>query len=654
MSDTMSTAAALLLAWLVARPAPAQEAVPTFDELLAYKVSLKPELVGVHPRVFVTKAELDALRSRVHTTDRAAWDTVTRNLAAMKGAPPPAPGPQERRSQNDVAFAIVEVSVAYAVERKPAYLTAAKTWTLAAIDYEPWGYTYNKPNTDLAAGHLLYAIGWAYDLLYDDLTAAERARVRQSLERHANLVYEAFAPKPGRKHAFTQNHDFIPTAGLAVTALALMGESKDAERWAVLARAHHHRAGQLLSPDGYYYEGMEYWIFAAPWLVHFLDAWEHSTGESLWNRDVFRNWKTYLAHALLPDGESVFDFGDIWEGALTRAKGGAEYARVYPGGTLQSNYNVMYRVAARFQDPQAEAIAERYASFGHSNLEEFWTFLWRDPSLKAVPMDTLPLSHYFEDSGVVYMRTSWARDATAIAFKAGPPEGHRVGRLLSTLPEWRLDSGHAHPDAGSFIIWARGRYLTGDTGYAGLPSARNHNTMTFGGIGQGVESQHDVWREMDYRALDGIRIREANLAGGRATIVADLAAAYPKTAGVKDFARTFSWDGGTAIKVVDAVTLTTPRTAEWHLQSDTPFEGSGTRFQNGSATVRHLLVSFASPADAVVKTGRATVKAPGPPGSIEKGPEEERGYVLTATAPAAETVRFEVALEVFSAGNRNK
>ena len=39
----------------------------------------------------------------------------------------------------------------------PAYLAAAKKWMLAAIDYEPWGYTFDKPNTDLAAGHLLYA-----------------------------------------------------------------------------------------------------------------------------------------------------------------------------------------------------------------------------------------------------------------------------------------------------------------------------------------------------------------------------------------------------------------------------------------------------------------------------------------------------------------
>jgi hypothetical protein len=39
------------------------------------------------------------------------------------------------------------------------------------------------------------------------------------------------------------------------------------------------------------------------------------------------------------------------------------------------------------------------------------------------------------------------------------------------------------------------------------------------------------------------------------------------------------------------------------------------------------------------------VKAPGPPGSIEKGVEEPRGYVLTATAPAAATVRLEIAID---------
>jgi len=380
--------------------------------------------------------------------------------------------------------------------------------------------------------------------------------------------------------------------------------------------------------------------------VHFLDAWEHATGESLWDRDIFRNWKHYLAHSLLPDGRNVFDFGDVWEGALTRAKTGDEYGRVYPGGALESNYNVMYRVAGRLHDPEAQAVAERYAASGHGNLEEYWTLLWREPDLKPAPMSALPLRRHFEDSGVVFARTSWERDATAFAFKAGPPEGHRVAALLSKVPEWRLDSGHAHPDAGSFIVWARGRYLSGDTGYAGLPAARNHNTLTFGGAGQGVETNHDVWRAMSYAGLDAIRIREAHLGGRGARVVADFAAAYPQTIGLTALTRTFAWDGGAVFDVKDEVTLLEPKTLEWHLQSDTPFEASGGRHVNGKPGEPALEVAFLAPRDLKVEIGPAKVKSPGPPGSIETGPEEERGHRVTARAPAATAARFEVRLTV--------
>jgi hypothetical protein len=106
-------------------------------------------------------------------------------------------------------------------------------------------------------------------------------------------------PLNQRSGPFTRTR-FIPASGLAVTALALMGESAQAERWAATAYAHHHRANQLLSPDGYYYEGIEYWIFSTPWLVHFADAWEHATGESVWSSGPTQ-LEAYVAHVLLPD-----------------------------------------------------------------------------------------------------------------------------------------------------------------------------------------------------------------------------------------------------------------------------------------------------------------------------------------------------------------
>ena len=627
----------------LAAPARAQESIPTFDALLAQPVRLKPELTGVHPRVFVTAVELAILRTRAKTTHRAEWQRALGALVSLTRDPAPPPGSQERRAQNDVALQIAGTSFAYAIEQDPKYLDAAKRWTLAAIDYEPWGYTYNKPNTDLAAGHLLYAIGWAYDLLYDRFTPAERDRIRASLERHADLVYDAFAPKPKQRFEFTQNHDFIPTSGLAVAALALMGESPNAEKWAALARAHHHRAGQLLSPDGFYYEGMEYWIFSATWLVHFMDAWEHSTGESLWDRGQFRNWKYMIAHIVMPDGQTVFDFGDIWQGPLTRAKQGDDFAREYPTGTLKSNFNVLYRVAARFKDPEAQAVAARCASFGHTNQEEWWTLLWRDPDLKPSAMSAIPTSHHFEDTGVAFFRTSWNADATAIALKAGPPEGHRVTRLLASIPEWKLSSGHAHPDAASFIIWANGRYLTGDTGYAGQPQARQHNTITVGGQGQGDEGDHDVWKTMDQASLDAVRITAMQIEGRGVRIEADAAGAYRPSAGLLRFHRTLRYDGRDTFVVEDTITLREPKPVQWFLHSDVPFEPKGAAFAAGGSAP--LVVTIASPADARTAAGKTRLVAPGRPGSITEGPEEQRGYQLQMETPAAPQIAIRVELK---------
>ena len=70
---------------------------------------------------------------------------------------------------------------AYKMDRDPKILAAAKHYMDAAVSYDIWGYSLSKPNTDLAAGHLLYGMGVAYDLLYNDLTPAERTKYRDCI-----------------------------------------------------------------------------------------------------------------------------------------------------------------------------------------------------------------------------------------------------------------------------------------------------------------------------------------------------------------------------------------------------------------------------------------------------------------------------------------
>ena len=296
----------------------------------------------------MTDKELADLRMRARSSHREIWQQAISHVRALAANPPPPPA-EARRQQNDVAIAIAEAAFIYKIEGDPKYLAAARKYMDAAVTYEIWGYANNKPNVDLAAGHLLYGLGWGYDLLYHDLTDQERARYREKLIRQARLMADYFQPKTGKTFAYSQNHTFIPIAGLGVAAYALYDETPEAPAWASLARAIFDRVIQTYSTDGYYYEGFEYWIFSTPWLVHYLDAHAHATGEDLYDQPGFRLMHEYVGHSMLPNGNYVFDFGDIFEGPLTRAGKGAEYPRTHPQGHFNTNYNLLYRMAQRFQ-----------------------------------------------------------------------------------------------------------------------------------------------------------------------------------------------------------------------------------------------------------------------------------------------------------------
>ncbi|MEN8845272.1 MAG: hypothetical protein ABF261_03225, partial [Candidatus Arcticimaribacter sp.] len=130
--------------------------------------SLKKELEGVHPRVYLTQSEIEALKIKAQT-QKALWSTALSRVRALAEEPTPAPA-QARRVQNPVGLGIPEAALAYKITGEEKYLKAAKKYMDAAVSYEIWGYAYNKPDVDLASGHLLYGLGWGYDLLYHDLS----------------------------------------------------------------------------------------------------------------------------------------------------------------------------------------------------------------------------------------------------------------------------------------------------------------------------------------------------------------------------------------------------------------------------------------------------------------------------------------------------
>jgi phage-related protein len=614
---------------------------PLLLEMKTLRSSVRPELAGVHPRVYFTGKELEALRVEAHGAQKTWWSQQLLHIRALQGPPPPPPA-EKRRAQNDVAFAMAEAAFAYKMEGDPKYLAAAKLYMDAAVSYDVWGYSFSKPNVDLAAGHLLYGMGFAYDLLYNDLSPAERERYRNKIARQGHLLYEFFAPRPGRSWAYSQNHTFIPMAGLGVAAYAVYGEVPEAKQWAALARAIYSKVLATYSKDGYYYEGFEYWIFSTPWIIHYLDAQKHATGEDLFDQPGLRKTHLYAAHSLTPGGQMMFDFGDVFAGPVTRAKIGDDYERSHPDGHFESNYNLLYDLAARYNDSEIQGVADWMNSMGHTGQEEWWTLAWRNPRLKAMPIEKVEPWHHFPDHDVVFWRSGWDAQATAIAFKCGPPEEHSATDLIAKMPDWHTEQGHVHPDVNSFILWAHGQYLTGDSGYAGVPLTIEHNTLLVDGHGQGHEGKgHDAWAGFSYEQMNKARITHAHLNAQGFDIEGEGAGVYDSSLGLKRYLRRISMTVPGSIEVNDEVESNAPHVFTEVLHSDTKVEqmaGQRYRIQIQGAG---LDVFLRQPPQVNSKVEPNVVMGPGRPGSVDKGSLEPRGErLVVSTAKATTSTQF--------------
>lgn len=621
---------------------------PLIQLMKTENASLKKELEGVHPRVYLTQSEIDALKAKTKTQPEL-WKKAISTVRALTDEPAPAPA-QERRVQNEVGIGIAEAAFVYKITGERKYLDAAKKYMDAAVSYEVWGYTYNKPDVDLAAGHLLYGMGWGYDLLYNDLTPAERTKYREKLIKQARLLYDFFKPKNGKSYAYSQNHTFIPISGLAVTAYALMDESDEAKDWAATSRAIFDRVLATYSDDGYYYEGMEYWIFSTPWLVHYMDAHLHATGENLYETTPgLKLAHKYVSHATLPGGEFNFDFGDIYAGNITRSREGDDYERERIDGHFRTNYNILYNLANRYNNGEAQGAANWLKSKGQVNAEEFWTFIWYNDSIKSVPIEKQAKFYYFPDHEVVYWHSSWNDDATAFAFKCGPPEGHAANEKIKMFPDWRLSSGHAHPDAGSFIVWSNGRYLTGDSGYAGVPLTIHHNTLLFDGKGQGREGDgHDAFAAVPYQRLNKIRIAKVSMNENKVSILADVTAAYEPELGVEKFVRRFDFSAPGKFTISDDVETKTPQTITAYLHADDKIEDSSNgKFIFEPDGKPSLSAMIEKPAMFTTTIEKNILTAPGKPGSVDKGERETRGVRLAvSTKNKVKKAKIKMTLEI--------
>ncbi len=620
--------------------------IPIFSELLERHVNLRPELKNIHPRLFFTAEDLPKLRERAKGADKELWQEVLKEVESFgTNIPDPADedlyksGLAERKkgvmTQYSLAFRISQASFAYTITGNEKYLDLAKKLTLATCEMPFWGYKTNKPNVDLPPAHLLYAVAFAYDVLFDKLTKSEREIIKNKLIKQARLMYDYFKYKEKKRYTYSQNHTWIPMAGLAIAAYALMDETDEAKDWARLSRAVFDRTMLTFGTDGYFYESFHYYGFAFRWMIRYFDVHKQVTGENLYEpmKPKFEKMKYFAMHSILPDRENVFDFADIGDGALNRNN-------ISKREKLYGEYDILYRFAGIYQDNQAQTIADFIRTETKLDTREpMWAFINDDANLKPAPLSDIPTAIHFSDNGTVFWRSDWSKKATAFAFRCAPPEGHNATRLGKFIPDWRENTGHAHPDANSFIIYGKGKYLTGDTGYLGIKNTDDHNTILVNGRGQANDGVYEMFKEVPNEKLDDIRIAEISGTKDYFYIRGEAASAYYDDLKLKKFDRNFLYVAPGYFIVWDELETDKPSEFTFMLNADREIklDGNVAELINENVALRVVRIS---PDDAISKIVPQMIQARGLPGSVDKGDTEQRGIQLQ-TVSADKQKKFE-------------
>lgn len=606
----------------------------------------KPELIGKHPRLLVSEAELQQAIHRYQADP--AWAQIYFRPDGIELTT--APKPFDPKDTSAPSSIVGKLAVAYAVTGNVKYLDKLRLWLPFIREQKPVKIIgIGRSNDDLLSGYLLTALALSYDVLKGRVDADVEGPIREALVRQARVTYGDLIAIS--RYPYEQNHFSIPVNGLLVAALALLDEEKEAPLWAAWSHRAAVRCLDALSPDGWFYEGMNYWGFTLQFPTIAATALERTTGENLFEKPVLKNSALYLAHNFLPDPNFVFDFAD-WGPRVQPDGKGAQSGYEKPWHTHPTRIPkfIPFLVNRAKPNPLLEQFLNR-AKANDASLNGMVGALLQmsdiNPDASPVDLTAYPPYHYFSDMEVVHWRNDWSDpNATAIAFKSGPPGGHFMTPLLKQFPDWKPSLGHAHPDAGSFILFSKGVFLANDTGYAVKETAW-HNSILVDGVGQEKGGTAFVtFKNLPYDKLNKIRMSDVWLSPQVLAGTADFAAAYDDALGLTDMRRSLILVEGRYLVILDRMQASIAHEYEWRLHGDKLAEEvSPGRFvmtnRTGQLIIQNLQpIASASVAPTIVETELYDFK--------NRSRPQQRGFHIALKSPQAASAQFLTAMLIQS------
>jgi hypothetical protein len=564
----------------------------------------------VHPRLLLDANKVAALKTAIapQGTHAALWNEFIASVdATMNVDPQPyyTDPSEEENWQRATGYRAVNFAFAYLMTDDEDYLEEAVEAVSASIQYPSWGRGIYK-NSDLAAGHQLFALAAVYDWLYDELDSATKASILETLQergmemymRAAGLPYDGKASTMYWSKQYLQNHMWINLAGLTAASIALFDEVPSAIPWFDFSRTKFAKVADVLGDDGASHEGYAYWHYGALWAAKYAKIEKKFVGGQLLQTDWFRNNSKYAAYSMLGR--------DFW----TLQRGFVDYGDAFKT-QWQAPDHLLRMIAAEHDDGLAQWLAAEIDDRGLPPPPDRWLgILFYDPSVPETPPTSLPTMRHFTDMDMVMSRTGWGGDESVLYFRSGPPLGHEEREKNVEPPVGDWGAGHVHPDVNHFVLHANGEYLLRDDGYANKRTA-NHNTLLINGSGQLGDG---VW--FDY-AKDRAQLATPHIVLAQTGPVFDYmsgegAGAYDMAGtGLEKFRRHLLFIKPNALIVVDEIELDAPQDLELRFHPESQ--------QIASAGANSYLLTSASNAmrfQALTPTGAQVTAGPVPYSSL--------------------------------------
>ncbi len=410
----------------------------------------------------------------------------------------------------------------------------------------------------LDTGERCHSFAIAYDTVYDLLSSEERKTLAARLAEEGILpILNDWVLGGKRIHTLdTMGHNWWSAIvfGAGIGAMAILDEDPRAAGWVRRVGAADAEwlsyAGSVLENkpanfdrNGGFYESVSYASYAIRSHLPFRLAW----------RDAFVN--------PLPDHPALSKIADFFIHTSYPRSGGSPMSLNFGDSGLTSSGSRVIPLfwALGYCDPDSLWYLCQFRRGGGDNRDRpthkdlmrnsARELLYSPTDQEIAAIENVPDSPnaaIFPDMGWVTMRSSWENDATLLGIKSGYT--------------WN----HAHADAGSFVLFHRGKYLLIDSGKSGYSTPEYddyfrqsvaHNVVTFNGK---AENPEDTYFGSKFSGTVSHLID----AGDLRYVLADATGPTSDTF-IRNF-RSFLWIGD-VILVIDDLKTFEPGQFEWLL-----------------------------------------------------------------------------------------